>query len=216
MTRRHTQSMNIFYNIGYALSRWLATVFFSYRVHGAHHIPEEGGVILAANHTSYFDPPLVGVASHRAVWYLARKTLLDWPVLGPIFPSLNVIPVDRDGNDRTALKNIIRLLLDGEGVVLFPEGTRSLDGSLQKAQPGLGMIVAKTFVPVVPVRVFGAYEIFPKGAKSPQTGQIDVCFGPPVYFSKDDVPEASREAYQKISDRVLQAIAEIPAPARQR
>lgn len=216
MKRPHPQSMNIFYNIGYTLSRWLATVFFSYRVHGESFIPEDGGVILAANHTSYFDPPLVGVASRRAVWYLARKTLLDWPVLGPIFPSLNVIPVDRDGNDRTALKNIIRLLLDGEGVVLFPEGTRSLDGKLQKAQPGLGMIVAKTFVPVVPVRVFGAYEIFPKGARGMRTGEIDVCFGPPVIFSKEDVPDGSREAYQKISDRVLQAIAEIPPPPRQR
>jgi len=216
MKRPHPQSMNVFYNIGYTLSRWLATVFFSYRVHGAHHIPEEGGVILAANHTSYFDPPLVGVASHRAMWYLARRTLLEWPVLGPIFPSLNVIPVDRDGNDRTALKNIIRLLLDGEGVVLFPEGTRSKDGELQKAQPGLGMIVAKSFVPVVPARVFGAYEIFPKGAKRPGGGQIDVCFGPALHFTKDDVPEASREVYQKISDRVLEAIAAIPAPPRQR
>ena len=212
--RRHPQSMNLYYNIGYTLSRWLATVFFSYRVHGAHHIPEEGGVILAANHTSFFDPPLVGVASHRAVWYLARKTLLDWPLLGPLFPSLNVIPVDRDGNDRTALKAIIRLLQSGEGVVLFPEGTRSKDGNLQKGQPGIGMIVAKTFVPVVPVRVFGAFEAFPKGAKSVSPGEIDVCFGAPLTFSPQDAPDASRSAYQAISDRVLDAIGKIPPPPR--
>ncbi len=207
--------MNLVYRIGYTLSRWTAKAFFSYRVHGADHIPEQGGVILAANHTSYFDPPLVGVASHRAVWYLARKSLLEWPLLGPVFPSLNVIPVDRDGNDRTALKSIIRLLKSGEGVVLFPEGTRSLDGHLQKAQPGLGMIVAKTLVPVVPARVFGAFEAFPKGAKRIRRHPIDVCFGPPIFFSPEKFDTASRESYQKISDEVIQAIGKIPPPPRQ-
>jgi 1-acyl-sn-glycerol-3-phosphate acyltransferase len=210
--RKHPQSMNLAYNIGYTLSRWLFTVFFSYRVYGQENIPEEGAVILASNHSSYFDPPLVGVASKRAMWYLARKTLLEWPVLGPVFPSLNVIPVDRDGNDRTALKNIIRLLQSGEGVVLFPEGTRSPDGHLQKAQPGLGMIVAKTLAPVVPVRVFGAYEAFPRGSKNIHPGRISVCFGPALHFTAEDFPTSDRSGYQKASDRVLEAIAAIPAP----
>lgn len=213
--KHHPQSMNLIYNISYTLSRWLATVFFSYRVHGRHHIPEEGGVILAANHTSFFDPPLVGVASHRAVCYLARKTLLEWPILGPIFPSLNVIPVDRDGNDRSALKSIIRKLGEGEGVVLFPEGTRSKDGNLQKSQPGIGLIVAKSLVPVVPVRVFGAYEAFPKGAKKIQSSCIDVCFGAPLYFTKEECSEATREMYQKISDQVMVAISRIQNPHQQ-
>jgi 1-acyl-sn-glycerol-3-phosphate acyltransferase len=211
--RKHPQSMNLVYNIGYTLSRWLFTVFFSYRVYGQENIPEEGPVIVASNHVSYFDPPLVGVASRRAMWFLARKTLLEWPILGPIFPSLNVIPVDRDGNDRTALKNIIRLLQSGEGVVLFPEGTRSADGQLGQAQPGLGMIVAKTLAPVVPARIFGAYEAFPRGSKKIQPGKISVVFGPPLRFSAADFASGDREAYQKASDRVLAAIGEIPAPS---
>jgi 1-acyl-sn-glycerol-3-phosphate acyltransferase len=205
--------MNLVYNIGYTLSRWLFTVFFSYRVYGQENIPEEGPVIVASNHVSYFDPPLVGVASRRAMWFLARKTLLEWPILGPIFPSLNVIPVDRDGNDRTALKNIIRLLQSGEGVVLFPEGTRSADGQLGQAQPGLGMIVAKTLAPVVPARIFGAYEAFPRGSKKIQPGKISVVFGSPLRFSAADFASGDREAYQKASDRVLAAIGEIPAPS---
>lgn len=212
MKRPHPQSMNITYNIGYTLSRWLATVFYSYRAVGAENIPPDGPVILAANHTSFFDPPLVGIASKRAMWFLARKSLLDWPVLGPIFPAINVIPVDRDGNDRSALKNIIHLLDQGEGVVLFPEGTRSLDGKLQKAQPGLGMIVAKTLAPVVPSRVFGAFEAFPKGARGLGAGQISVCFGQPLYFNKKEHGQASRENYQAISDAVVAAIGRIPAP----
>ena len=213
MKMRHPQSMNIYYNIGYALSRWLATVFFSYRVEGVANIPTDGPVILAANHTSFFDPPLVGIASKRAMWFLARKSLLDWPVLGPIFPSLNVIPVDRDGNDRSALKNIMRLLEEGEGVILFPEGTRSPDGRLQKAQPGLGMIVAKTLAPVVPARVFGAYDVFPKGAKGIRPGQIAVSFGQPLYFNSQEHGQATRENYQAISAAVVEAIGRIPRPA---
>lgn len=210
--KRHPQSMNLVYNIGYTLSRWVATLLLSYRTHGAEKIPSEGGVILAANHTSFFDPPLVGIASQRAMWYLARKTLLDWPVLGPIFPSLNVIPVDRDGNDRTALKAIIRLLQDGEGVVLFPEGTRSPDGRLQRGKPGIGMIIAKSLAPVVPVRVFGAYEAYPKGAKSLQPTQVHVCFGDPLYFAAEECAANSRELYQELSDRVMAAIAAIADP----
>jgi 1-acyl-sn-glycerol-3-phosphate acyltransferase len=212
MKKQRPQSMNIYYNIGYTLSRWLATVFYSYRSVGTENIPPEGPVILAANHTSFFDPPLVGIASKRAMWFLARKSLLDWPLLGPIFPLINVIPVDRDGNDRSALKNIIHLLAEGEGVVLFPEGTRSRDGKLQKAQPGLGMIVAKSLAPVVPARVFGAFEAFPKGAKGLCAGQISVCFGSPLYFTKEEHGEASRENYQAISDSVVAAIGRLSAP----
>jgi len=211
---QHPQSMNLIYNVGYTLSRWLATMFFGYRVHGAENIPDQGGVILASNHVSFFDPPLVGVASKRAMWFLARRSLLEWPILGPIFPSLNVIPVDRGGNDRTALKNIIRLLRSGEGVVLFPEGTRSPDGNLQKAQPGLGMIVAKTLVPVVPVRVFGAFEAFPRNSKKIHLSQIDVCFAPPLNFQKEKVSNASRESYLSISETVVNAISQIPPPVR--
>jgi 1-acyl-sn-glycerol-3-phosphate acyltransferase len=212
--KAHPQSMNLIYNVGYTLSRWLATLLLSYRTHGAEKIPSEGGVILAANHTSFFDPPLVGIASQRAMWYLARKTLLEWPLLGPIFPSLNVIPVDRDGNDRTALKAIIRLLQAGEGVVLFPEGTRSPDGHLQRGKPGIGMIIAKSQVPVVPVRVFGAYEAYPKGAKRLQPTQVHVCFGEPMSFPTEHAEMDAREWYQELSNQVMSAIAAIPDPRR--
>lgn len=209
----HPQSMNVVYNVGYTLSRWIANTLFSYRTHGVENMPEEGSVILAANHTSFLDPPLVGIASKRAVWYLARRTLLEWPLLGPVFPSLNVIPVDRDGNDRSALKAIVRLLREGEGVVLFPEGTRSPDGTLQQGKPGIGMIVSKSGAPVVPVRVFGAHEAFPKNAKLPHPVQIDVVFGKPLFFSDADTSEASRENYQRLSDRVMDAIRAIQHPS---
>lgn len=210
--KKHPQSMNIIYNAGYTLSRAVATFLFSYRAEGAGNIPEDGPVIIASNHASFLDPPLVGIASRRALWYLARRTLLDWPLLGPILPSLNVIPVDRDGNDRTALKQIIKLLEAGEGVVLFPEGTRSPDGRLQRPQPGLGLLAAKTLAPVVPARIFGSFEAFPKNAKLPTPVPIAVCFGPPLRFTQAETTPASRETYQALSDRVMEAIANIQPP----
>lgn len=210
--KKHPQSMNVIYNAGYTLSRALATMFFSYRAWDVENVPQEGPVILASNHASFLDPPLVGIALRRAVWYLARRSLLQWPILGPIFPSLNVIPVERDGNDRSALKQIIKLLESGEGVVLFPEGTRSPNGKLQRGQPGIGLLIAKTQAPVVPVRIFGSFEAFPKNARIPRAVPINVRFSTPVDFQTHERKASTREDYQKLSDRVMEAIAHIKPP----
>ena len=80
--------------------------------------------------------------------------------------KLNVIPVDQEGGDRSALKALIRLLRAGHGVLVFPEGSRTLDGNLQPALPGVGFVIAKTLAPVVPMRIFGAHEALPRGGES--------------------------------------------------
>ncbi|MGH8045698.1 MAG: lysophospholipid acyltransferase family protein [Chthoniobacterales bacterium] len=188
------------------LARILARLLFRYRIIHRERLPESGGLILAANHQSYFDPPLVGICSRRAVHYLARKTLMDWPFFGPMFPDMNVIPVDRGGNDMSALKKVIHKIREGEGVVLFPEGTRSLDGNLQPAQPGVGLVIAKTLAPVVPMRIFGSYEAFPKNSKGVKLHPIRVVVGEPIVFREEDVGEGKREDYQRLSQRVMDAI----------
>jgi len=205
--------MSVIYNIFYHLAKVVAYAFFSFRVLHRERLPESGPLILAVNHQSFFDPPLAGICSRRGVYYLARKSLLKWPFFGPLFPAMNVIPVDRDGNDMAALKVVIRLIKSGNGVVLFPEGTRSRDGTLGNAQPGLGLVIAKTLAPVVPMRIFGAFEAFPKEAKFPRRHRITVAVGEPIHFSKTDVPDNSRETYQKLSDRVMRAIAAIEPDA---
>lgn len=199
--------MTIVYNIFYNLAKLVAYVLFSYRVIHRERLPEEGPLILAVNHQSFFDPPLAGICSRRGVYYLARKTLLKWPFFGPLFPAMNVIPVDRDGNDMAALKAVIRVIKGGNGVVLFPEGTRSKDGNLQPAQAGIGFVIAKTGAPVVPMRIFGSFDAFPKGAKFPRRTPITTVIGEPIYFSEADIPDSSRETYQCLSDRVMAAIA---------
>jgi 1-acyl-sn-glycerol-3-phosphate acyltransferase len=191
------------------LAKLLAKIFFRFRVIHPERLPQSGGLILAANHQSYFDPPLVGICSKRAVHYLARKTLMEWPFFGPLFPDMNVIPVDRDGNDMSALKTVIRKIKEGEGVVLFPEGTRSRDGNLQPGQAGVGLVIAKTLAPVVPVRIFGSYEAFPRGSKGVKLLPIRVVIGEPIHFTKEDVANADRDTYRQLSQRVMDAIARL-------
>ncbi len=207
------ERMTFWYLLGYSLSKLIARGVFDYRVVHPERIIEQGPAIFAMNHASYLDPPLAGICCQRAIYYLAKKELLDWPVLGPIFPDLNVIPVDSKNADRSALKGLIRVVRAGGGALIFPEGARSLDGRLQPARPGIGMVVAKTLAPVVPMRVFGSFEAFPPGATRVRRVPITVVVGEPLRFAGEELE--GREAYQKTSDRIMDAIAclEIPAGA---
>jgi 1-acyl-sn-glycerol-3-phosphate acyltransferase len=203
--------MTFTYCFWYTLSKIAARFFFNFRVIHPERMIEEGPVILASNHASYFDPPLIGICSRRAVYYLARKTLQGVPLLGRLLPRINVIPVDRDGNDMSALKTIIRLVRAGNGVVLFPEGTRSPDGNLQPAKAGIGLVVAKTRAPVQPMRILGSHEAFAKGSGRIRATPITVVIGKPIRFTPDELdPKGDERAlYQRLSDRVMAAIAEL-------
>ncbi len=200
--------MNPYYWVGYNLTKLLARLFFRLRVVHRERMINHGPVILASNHQSFLDPPLVGSVSDRAVFFLARRTLLDGWFMGWILPKLNVIPVDSEGGkDRTALKALIRILRAGEGTLVFPEGQRTPHGNLQPAQPGLGLVIAKTLAPVVPMRIFGAYEAWPIHQKWPRPGRITIVVGEPIFFTTQDVEAGGKEVYQRLSQRVMDAIA---------
>ena len=199
--------MTLTYSIFYNLAKLVARVCFRLRVVHPGRMIENGPLILAVNHASFFDPPLAGICSRRDVYYLARKSLLEWPFFGPLFPEMNVIPVEREGNDMSALREVIKKIKQGNGVVLFPEGTRSKDGNLQPARAGIGLVIAKTSAPVLPMRIFGSYDAFPKNAKRLHFPQITVVLGEPLYFSDKDKETTTRGTYQKLSDRVMEAIA---------
>jgi 1-acyl-sn-glycerol-3-phosphate acyltransferase len=204
--------MTLVYNIFYNLAKFLARLVFQMRVVHPERMVEEGPLILAVNHASFFDPPLAGICSHRGVYYLARKTLLKWPFFGPLFPAMNVIPVERDGNDMSALREVIKKVREGNGVILFPEGTRSRDGNLQPARAGIGLVIAKTGAPVLPMRIFGAYESFPKDAKRFRMSKVTVVIGHAIHFAPEELANATREKYQELSDRVMDAISELEIP----
>jgi 1-acyl-sn-glycerol-3-phosphate acyltransferase len=201
--------MGAWYTFGYNTSKILARTFFSFRVVHPERIIEKGGAILAMNHQSFLDPPLAGICCKREIHFLARKTLLKWPVLGPILPKLNVVPVDQDRADMSALKTVIKLVRAGHCTIVFPEGSRTLDGQLQRAQPGLGLIIAKSLVPVVPMRIFGAREAFPRGMRFPKPRPITIVVGEPLIFTEADLAGGGRELYQRLSERVMERIAAI-------
>ena len=167
-----------------------------------------GPVILAANHQSFLDPPLAGSVSNRAIYFLSRRSLQNGWFLGWILPKLNVVPVDSEsGRDRTALKALIRILRAGQAALVFPEGQRSPHGKLQPAQPGVGLVIAKTLAPVVPMRIFGAYEAWPIHEKWPRPGRVTIVVGNPIYFTPQDVEGGGKDVYQRLSQRVMDAIA---------
>jgi 1-acyl-sn-glycerol-3-phosphate acyltransferase len=168
---------------------------------------QSGPVILAMNHQSYLDPPLAGITCDRPIYFLARRTLLDVPLLGRVLPKVNVIPVNQEGVDRSAIKALIRLLQAGNGVLVFPEGSRTLDGNLQPAEPGLGLVIAKTLAPVVPMRIFGARDALPREGGGLRLVPITIVIGEPIVFSAADLEPPGKNLYAALSDRVMKAIA---------
>src|SRR5260370_39911316 len=173
--------MNPYYWIAFLHSRLIGRLFFRFSIIHRERMIQTGPVIPAMNHQSYLDPPFAGVACDRAIYFLAKRTLIDVPVLGWLLPKLNVIPVNQEGIDRSALKALIRVLNSGNAALVFPEGARTLDGDLQPAQPGLGPVIAKTLATVVPMRIFGAHEALPRAGSRLHFVPITIVLGEPIF-----------------------------------
>ena len=201
----------------YAATHYLAAVmfdmFFRGEVVGLEHLPPKGGFLLAANHASFLDPPLIGCHVPRQIAYFARKTLWKGALSSWWLDAVGTIPVDRDGGqDVSAIKRVLRALKEERGLILFPEGTRTLDGRLQAAKPGVGFIAVKTQVPVVPVRIFGSFEAFGKGRTLRLGIPISIVFGPPLSPAAYDEPKSGRERAQIASERIMAEIARLERP----
>ena len=191
-------------------------MFFRGEVVGADHLPEHGGFLLAANHASFLDPPVIGCQISRQIAYFARKTLWKGGFSSWWLDSVGVIPVDRDGGqDVAAIKRVLKALKQERGLILFPEGTRTVDGRLQPAKPGVGFIAIKTQVPVVPVRIFGSYEALGKSRPLRLGTPVSVVFGKPIPPSAYDDPKAGKDRAQIASERIMAEIAKLrPPPER--
>ena len=157
--------MPLLYWIVWTFYRLLFATYFRWHVFNPERVPLQGPVILASNHASHLDPPLVGAGLPRALNYLARESLFNLPIGGWALRNVNAVPVDRDGAGAAGLRAIFNRLRQGGAIVLFPEGTRSKDGRLQKARSGVGLVVIKSSAPVVPVHVFGTYDAWNRHMK---------------------------------------------------
>lgn len=193
---------SVAYAILWVLARTVARLFFGFRVVGS--VPKQGGLLVAANHASYFDIPLLGCGMFRRAWYLGRSDLFVPGVKG-ILQWLGWIPLKLGRLDRKAFDRAIALIKAGKVVVIFPEGGRSLDGRLRNAKAGLGMIVAQTGCPVVPAYLKGTFDVLPTGAKRPRFHPVSVSFGPPLSFPGENTQ--TKAFYQEVSRIVMERIA---------
>ena len=193
------------YGFLWVLARVVAWLCFRYRVLGS--VPRDGGFLVAANHVSYVDIPLLGCGMPRRAWYLGRSDLFPVRGLNWILQWLGWIPLRLGRLDRKAFEKAIALVNRGKVVVIFPEGSRSLDGRLGEAKPGLGMIVAQTGCPVVPAYLKGTFEVLPSEAKWPRFHPVTVSFGEPLNFPKPDADGENKKFYQEVSQTVMERIA---------
>ncbi len=207
--------MNLSYRIGWSLFRFMFATYFRWRVCNPERVPLSGPVILASNHASILDPPLVGSALPRGINYLARESLFRFPGIGALLRSWSAVPVDRDGAGAKGLKAILNRLLAGGGIILFPEGTRTRDGALLPARSGIGLIVVKSTAPVIPVRVFGTFAAYGRDLKIPRPYPVVVKYGRPMDFAalraeaKTCDKQRMKVIYQEVADELMAAIAKL-------
>lgn len=155
------------YEAAYAVSFAALTLGFSYRMAGRRNVPRTGPALLIANHQSWFDPVLVGLASPRHLSFLARETLFVNRGLTWLMRSLNAHPIDQEGYAREGLRTVLALLQRGEPVLIFPEGQRSWDDKIGPLMPGVTLLVKKSKVPVVPIGIAGAWDAWPRWRRTP-------------------------------------------------
>lgn len=195
----------------YGFSRWLIRLLlrlkYGFKVEGGDSVPATGGIIVAANHCSYLDPPVLACALKRRVRFMARDTLFSNAFARWYFPRVGVIPLDRTRGDLAALRKAISLLKEGHAVALYPEGTRSPDGKLQEAKGGIGFLIAKGGVPVVPMHISGTYEALPKGQGKLAKSRISVRIGEPISPDEMSAAMTAKNDYDSVARLVMQRIA---------
>ncbi len=187
---------NPVYRAAWLPTRLLLHLLFGYRVERAEKVPEEGPVILAANHLSILDPIAIGAGIKRPVSFLARADVFRLPLLSWLLPRLYAIPVERGTGDLSAIKGAIRALEKGMAFGIFPEGTRSRSGRLQPFKTGVAAIAYRTGSPVVPVAVVGTEKAWPVGRKLFRLRQpIRVVYGDPI-----PVPRKTKVTHQELEN----------------
>ena len=196
------------YQILKLLLVFLMRAWFGLRVRGAEHIPSSGPALIVSNHQSILDPPVIGGAARRQIYFLAKAELFRIPLFGRLIRAVHARPVRREGSDPRALRTAALLLEEGKALLIFPEGTRSLDGRLGEGKPGVGMLAITSGAPVVPAYVSGTLEALPKGAGWPRRSQVSVSFGPALHF-KAPISVGRKERYREAVEEIMRGIGQL-------
>lgn len=149
------------------------------RFSGRSNVPETGGALLVSNHLSHLDVFVLGIPLHRPLNYVARSTLFV-PLLGTFIRSVGGFPIQRDGMGAQGLKETLRRLRNGGIVVLFPEGTRTRDGSLGELKSGISVLAQRAKVPIIPTAIAGTFEAWPRSRKFPRPHPVRIHYGPTI------------------------------------
>jgi 1-acyl-sn-glycerol-3-phosphate acyltransferase len=188
----------------------LAKLLFRLEGRGIEHVPATGAVLLAANHSSVLDPPLVGAVAPRQLSFMAKADLFRIPLFGALIRRLHATPLRREGSDPGALRTALRMLEEGRALLIFPEGTRGEEGTLRPAKAGVGMLAVMAGVPVVPVFVRGSGAVWPRGRRLPRPGKVIVTFGPALTFERRAGADRKQQ-YEAASRTMMDAIGRLRA-----
>ncbi len=192
---------------------------FNFKYFGAERVPSEAdgrGVILAPNHASYLDPPILGISLKRPVTYLAKEYLFKSRFVGLVLRGIGAFPIRTRADDFRTIRELIRVLKEGRCVAVFPEGTRSPDGTLREAESGVGFLAAKSAAHVVPVYLKGTFEAFPRGVNSFKCRPIEVHYGRPFIPAEDAALMKAEDPYTAISRRIMKEIKDLKEEADQK
>jgi 1-acyl-sn-glycerol-3-phosphate acyltransferase len=201
------------YGVCHAILDILGGICFRGDVAGTENLPVKGGFLLAANHASFLDPPLVGLPVSHQVCFFARKSLWKPGLAAWWLDAVGCIPVDRDGtSDITAIKRVLQAVKNERVIILFPEGTRTPDGRLQTPKPGVGLLACRTGAPVVPARIFGSFEAFGRSGKLRLGTPVSITYGRPLSPADYDNPDDGKERYPRAAARIMAAIARLEPP----
>jgi len=202
--------MNILYPFILSLAKTYYKLCLRHKVYGQEHF-YKGGAILAANHTSFLDPPIVAISWPEEVHFLARESLFKYFGFGSFISALNAHPVSGEVSDIAIFKTICGLLKEGKKVVLFPEGTRSLNNVLGEIKPGIALLIMRTKTAIVPIYIHGAYESWGRARRFPKLlGRTACVFGSAIK-ADEFVHLEKREAQLAIAHRLTQSIQDLKA-----
>lgn len=187
----------MFYRIALIIVRFVMLFIFRVKVVGKENVPKDGGVIIAYNHRSYWDPVMAGATSGRKLRFMAKEELFKNKLFGALIKSLGAFPISRGRGDIGAIKGSLKILKEGNAMLIFPEGKRVTDGSKVKAKPGVAAIAHRAKVPVVPASISGEYKWMRK---------ITVTYSEPVYLDFEN--KMTAEETQAAADDILERIRE--------
>ncbi len=193
--------MKMLYKIATSLSNFVFSFFFKIKVSGAENIPKEGGFILASNHLSYLDPAVLAIACPREVNFMAKEELFKIPLFSNLIRVLGAFPVKRNTADISALKQAMKRVNAGSGLLLFPEGSRKEGSTDLEPHAGIGFLAAKINAFVIPAFIRGTDIAMPKGAKVIKPSKVSVIFGKQISIERD-MPY--KEIAQRIMDNIRQ------------